>query len=83
MVYVLKNEDYVKIPNNIGFFEYFVMLVLILYVGLANQLVLFHSFKEKPIVFFVPILLSGILQLSQSSTKLFILRFWFNILPFS
>jgi hypothetical protein len=61
------------------------MLVLILYVGLANQLVLFHSFKEKPIVFFVPILLSGILILKHriQFSRNFILLIFFYLFYFA
>lgn len=80
MVYAIDNKNYSKTPNNVGLFEYFVVLVLILYVGLANELVLFHSFKEKPLIFFIPILLSGILVLKhkiQFSRNFFLLIFFY------
>lgn len=62
-----KIESNCKIESRskIEFLEYFVVLVLIFYVGNANSLVLFSSFREQPLVFFVPVILSGILLLKH------------------
>jgi len=67
-------------PNNIGPFEYIVVLILILYVGIANRLVLFTSFTEQPLVFFVPVLLAGILVLKHRisfNRNLYLLIFFY------
>ena len=49
--------------RNISFFEYFYVLVLILYAANANQLVLVKTFEEDFVVVFIPIILSAILFL--------------------
>lgn len=51
--------------RRIGPYEYFVVLVLIFYVGNANRLVLFSSFRDQLLVFFIPILLAGVLVLKH------------------
>ncbi|MHC1733001.1 MAG: hypothetical protein AB9888_13365 [Bacteroidales bacterium] len=63
---LLTDKPIARKPNNIGLFEYIVVLILILYVGNANRLVLFTSFTEQPLVFFIPVLLAGILVLKHS-----------------
>lgn len=65
MASLAANKNIVRPPQNVGLFEYFVVLILIFYVGFANELFLFHTFKDKPLTFFVPVLLSGILVLKH------------------
>jgi len=66
--------------DNIGIFEYIVVLVLIFYVGNANRLVLFSSFRDQPFVFLVPVLLGGILVLKHRTP--FNKNFYFFIFCF-
>lgn len=65
MAYAIKSDNIMKTQTTVGLFEYFVVLVLIFYVGMANELFLFHTFKDNPLTFFVPVLLSGILILKH------------------
>ena len=65
MASLVVNRSITRPSPKVGLFEYFVVLVLIFYVGFANELFLFHTFKDKPLTFFVPVLLSGILVLKH------------------
>lgn len=74
------DKNYTKNPNNIGSFDYFVVLILIFYIGYATKLVLFTSFREQPLIFFIPVLLSGILVLKHSiqfNRNFFLLIFFY------
>ncbi len=76
----VSNRSILKINNTIGLFEYLVVLVLILYLSNANRLVLFHSFTEQPLIFFIPVLLSGILVLKHNikfNKNFFLLIFFY------
>lgn len=52
---------FVNLPHRITFFEYFYVLMLILYAGRANTFFESESLIENPIGFSLPIILSGIL----------------------
>jgi hypothetical protein len=80
MTYKFINKNIAKSSTSIGFFEYFVILILIFYLGNANKLVLFTSFKDQPLIFFIPVLLSGIMVLKhgiQFNRSFFLLIFFY------
>jgi len=80
MASLVANKNNFRPLKNVGLFEYFVVLVLIFYVGFANELFLFHTFKDKPLTFFVPVLLCGILVLKhrvQFNRNFFLLIFFY------
>lgn len=49
--------------NKVGYLEYFVIFIMIIFLGNANSLVLLSSVTETPLVFLVLLVLSGILLL--------------------
>lgn len=80
MTSLVADRSIVKKPDNVGLFEYIVVFILILYVGNANRLVLFTSFTEQPVVFFIPVLLAGILVLKHGisfNRNFFLLIFFY------
>jgi len=66
MEYLVNNANALQQSNKTGFFEYFVVLILIFYLGNANILVLFTSFRDQPLIFFVPVFLSAVLVLKNN-----------------
>jgi len=88
MEYLVNNANALQQSNKTGFFEYFVVLILIFYLGNANILVLFTSFRDQPLIFFVPVFLSAVLVLKNNIQfnrnfflLIFLYLFYFITLP--
>jgi len=86
MINTVRYKSNTGIKSNIGLLEYVVLLVLIIYVGNANRLVLFSSFREQPLVFFIPVILSSIFLLKhriQFNRNFYLLIFFYLIYFFA
>ena len=82
----IKHYTSTTLVQKVSFFEYFYVLVLIIYAAHANRYVVSFSIIENPIWFSVPILLSGILFLKWGAVfnkQFYLLIFGFFIYFFA
>jgi hypothetical protein len=71
-----------NLPQNISFFEYLYVFVLIIYAGLGNIFVISNSFSANTIGVFLPIVLSGIMALKwkvRLDAKFYLLMLGFAV----
>lgn len=82
---ILKTENIPRaVQSRAGTFEYFILSVFIFYIAFASRLVLFSSFRDQPVIFFVPVLLTGILTVKKrvQFDKAFYLLIFFYLFYF-